>query len=458
MIPNNVEAEQHVIGGCMLVNDAYWRVADLLADDDFFRDDHAAMWRAIAAEAKAGRSFDYFTLPERYPSVDCAYLTHLASNIPSAANIEAYAEIVADKAKRRRIIEAAQRAVQAASGDGDVETVLHDAQQAMVRIAQAVRSNLKSIDDGLTAMVDAMERRYQAGDMAGTSYGLPAIDHMTGGKKPGELIIIAARPSMGKTLFALQGALQTARPLIFSFETTEEALTARMTAHVGGFPLAWIKNLRSAPDEAMARIHAAAKMVRERMRGLIYDGRRLTIEQMQAIALREHAKAPLTEIITDHLTLVKVPGRGRPDLEYSEVTKGHKDLARDLGIPAVLLQQLNRGVEQRADKRPFLSDLRECGAAEEDADVVVMLYRDEYYHRDTSPHKGFVELFLRKNRDGEPGECWAHAHMAEMRFEQAEPQSRSVVAPANAGGYGGGSTGIRPRSQSRSLSVVGGDR
>lgn len=455
MIPQSVEAEQHVIGGCLVDNAAYQRVADLITDADFFRDDHAVMWRAIKGESDAGRPFDYFTLPERYTDVPCAYLVDLARNIPSAANIDGYAQIVADRAKRRRLMEAGQRLVQSACGETPTDDVLAEAQRDMIRIASAGRHDLKTINDGLIAMVNAMQRRFEDGGQAGTSYGLPALDFMTGGKKPGELIILAARPSMGKTLLALQGALQSPRPLIFSFETTEEALTARMTAHVGHFPLNWITRPTDAPDDAMPRILAASKLVRERMKGLIYDGRRLTHEQMRAIALREHAKSPLTEIITDHLGLVKLPGRGRLDQEMSEVTKAHKDMAREMGIPAVLLMQLNRGVETRADKRPFLSDLRECGAAEEDADVVAMLYRDEYYDREGSPHKGFVEIFLRKNRDGEPGECWAHAHMAEMRFEQAEPQSRSAGQAAGHGGQRGAAPGIRPRSQSRPFSVVG---
>lgn len=458
---NLLDTEQAVLGAVLGCPEAWWQVADVLSADDFTHPSHRLIWQAIAESVKAGRPYDAFTLADWFAARgeleaigNGAYLVGLSG---AAANVEAYAALVADKSKRRRLLAAMQGAMQAAMGDVDTDALIGEVQRDLSLLTGNRRERLKDVTDGLREMVDAMQRRFDGGDIAGTSYGLPAMDYMTGGKKPGELIIVAARPSMGKTTLALQGALLTPRPLIFSFETKADALLARMTAHVGRFPLKWITQPKEAPEEAMSRVLAASKLVREQMRGLIYDGRRLTFDQMRAIAIREHSKQPLTEIVTDHLGHVRTEGRGRLDVEQGEITKGHKELARELDLPAVLLMQLNRGVEQRADRRPMLSDLRECGAAEEDADVVAMIYRDEYYNRDPrNPLKGFSEIFLRKNRDGELGECWAHARLEEMRFEQAEPQQRSIGEPAKAGGPGGGASGIRSRSQPRPLSVVGG--
>ena len=465
--PQSVEAEQAVLGGLMLAPDSWHLVSDLLTHDDFYRRDHALIWKAVQFLEARKKPFDAVTLGEWFEGQGLsdevaggAYLIELASNTPSAANIVAYAEIVADKAKLRRAIEVGTELVNRGfSPDGcDSVEIITDAAKALSELSANKRHTLKSVDDGLDEMVSDMQRRLESGGMPGVSYGLPAIDYMTGGKKPGDLVIVAARPSMGKTTFAIQGALCSPRPLIFSFETTASQLLARMAAHVGQLPLHWITNPKSAPEEAFVRIMTAAKMVREKMRGRIYDGRRLTFDQMRAIAIREHNRDALTEIVTDHLGHVRVAGKGRLDLEQGEITKGHKELGKELSIPAVLLMQLNRGVEQRADKRPMLSDLRECGAAEEDADVVVMLYRDEYYNREpNNPLRGFSEFFLRKNRDGEPGECWAHARLEEMRFEQAEPQQRSVATVEPIGGRGGVSSRFGPRSQPRPLARTGGD-
>jgi replicative DNA helicase len=442
--PQSVESEQAVLGGLMLAPDTWHLVSDMLTHEDFYRPDHALIWKAIAHLESKRRPFDAVTLGEWFETQglsehvdDGKYLIELTTSTYSAANIRAYAEIVADKAKLRRAIAIGGDLMDSGfepSGRESVE-IIATATKALSDLASNRGHALKSAMDGLVEMMGDIETRIASGAMPGTSYGLKALDYMTGGKKPGDLIIIAARPSMGKTTLAVQGSLCSARPLIFSFETTASQLLARMTSHVGKLPLRWITNPVDAPDEAFARITEASKIVRERMRGRIYDGRRLTFDQMRAIAIREHSRDPLTEIVTDHLGHVRVSGKGRLDLEQGEITKGHKELAKELGVPAVLLMQLNRGVEQRADKRPMLSDLRECGAAEEDADVVVMLYRDEYYNREPhNPLRGFTEFFLRKNRDGEPGECWAHSALDEMRFDPAEPQSRAQPqgsAPSN---------------------------
>lgn len=467
--PASVEAEQSVLGGLMLDGSAYHRVADLLTDADFYRRDHALIFRGITELERKGQPLDAVTLGEWFESnglseqVDGgAYLTELASTTPSAANVRAYAEIVADKARLRRAIQVGTELIDGAfdTGGRDTLEIITDATKALGDLTKSKSHVLKSVDDGLSEMVDLMKARMAAGGMVGTSYGIPDMDDMTGGKQPGDLIIIAARPSMGKTTLALQGGMAAGRPLIYSFETKAGKLLARMTAHVGRFPLRWLTHPQDAPDYAFARIVEASKQVRERLSASIYDGRRLNIDQLRANAIREHSINPVSEIIVDHLGYMKVPGKGRSDQEYGEVTKGLKELAIELNIPVVLLMQLNRGVESRADKRPMLSDLREVGAAEEDADVVAMIYRDGYYNpeghlaarRDASGNMqaGYAEIFLRKNRDGEPGEIWTKAELGEMRFDPAEPQSRSVGSVAINGRSGGVPSRFRQSGQSRS--------
>jgi replicative DNA helicase len=457
--PCSIEAEQAVLGGLMLAPDAMSRVADLLDADgrDFYRHDHALIFRAIGELAGKDRPYDAVTLGEWFESRGQAeevqggvYLVELASTTPSAANIRAYAEIVADKAKLRKLIEAGTAMVNSGfQPEGrDTNEILADAMASVGALTHARGNRLKSVHDGLTEMVEGMQARMASGGMVGTSYGLPDMDEMTGGKQPGDLIIIAARPSMGKTTLALQGCMAAGRPLIFSFETMAEKLLARMTANVGRLPLRWILNPNDAPDHAFARISEAARLVKEKLSASIYDGRRLPFAQLRAIALREHAKSPVREVVVDHFGHLKREGKGRADQEQGEDMKDFKALAREMGVPLIVLMQLNRGVESRADKRPMLSDLRECGAAEEDADVVAMIYRDVYYNP-TSSIKEYAEIFLRKNRDGDPGEIWTKPCLPEMRFDPAEAQQRPHSGAATNGDYGSnqarGGTGIKPR-------------
>lgn len=462
--PQSLEAEQAVLGGLMLAPDALPRVADLLAEGDFYRRDHALIYRAIRELDCKAQPYDAVTLGEWFESrgeselvQGGAYLIVLATTTPSAANIRAYAEIVVDKARLRALIDAGTAMVNSGfTPDGrDTTEIVADAQAAVALLSATRGHRLKDVNDGLREMVEDMQSRMESGGMVGTSFGLPGMDEMTGGKQPGDLVIIAGRPSMGKTTLALQGALAAGRPLIFSFETMAAKLLARMTANVGRFPLRWILFPSEAPDFAFDRIAAASRVVKERLTASIYDGRRLTAQQLRAIALREHSRNPVREIVIDHFGHIKNEGKGRMDAEMGESSKAFKELARELQVPVILLMQLNRSVESRPDKRPMLSDLRECGAAEEDADVVAMVYRDGYYHPE-SPIKAYGEIFLRKNRDGDPGEIWTRPVLPEMRFDEAEPQQRPAGNVRAIGSTGGGSSGIRPRSQQGAVSVAGG--
>jgi len=463
--PQSVQAEQAVLGGLMLDPNAFGKIEGTLTDADFYRRDHQLIFRAIRELAEKSRPYDAVTIGEWFEShgmaeqvAGGAYLVELASGTPSAANIAAYADIVRDKSVLRQLIEVGTGIVNDGfQPDGqDAATIVAGAQTAIAGIASGKRQALKSVNDGLTEMVNAMQERMESGDMIGTSFGLPALDEKTGGKQPGDLIIIAARPSMGKTTLALQGGLAAGRPLIFSFETKADRLLARMTAHVGRFPLRWILFPADAPDYAFSRITEAAREVKQRLSASIYDGQRLNAQQIRSAALREHERAPIREIIIDHFGHLRREGKGRADQEQGEDMKDLKALARELNVPVIVLMQLNRGVESRSDKRPILSDLRECGAAEEDADVVAMIYRDAYYNPASSIAE-YAEIFLRKNRDGDPGEVWAKPCLPEMRFDESEPQQRpNSITGTNSEGRGG-PQGIGSRTQSRRLSIAGRD-
>lgn len=463
--PQSIEAEQAVLGGLMLLPTAWSKVAGVLDESDFYRRDHQIIWRAIKALEEKGRPFDAVTVGEFFESHRMgelvhggAYLVELASTTPSAANIRAYAEIVSDKAKLRRLIEVGTGIVNDGfQPDGrSSDEILADANRSLAGLVGVRTNDLKSVNDGLGEMVDSMQRRMDGGGMLGTSFGIPSMDDMTGGKQPGDLIIIAARPSMGKTTLALQGGLAAGRPLIFSLETKAGKLLSRMTSHVGRFPMRWITHPNDAPDFAFTRITEAAREVKSRLSAAIYDGRRPTIDQLRSIAVAEHQNNPISEIIVDHLGYMKLPGKGRTDTEQGEITKGLKELAGELNVPVVLLMQLNRGVEGRQDKRPMLSDLRECGAAEEDADVVAMLYRDGYYNPNpNNPLRDYAEIFLRKNRDGEPGEIWTKPCLPEMRFDECEPQQRPSASAVVNSGARGIATGGRASGQSRPIPRTG---
>lgn len=465
--PQSMQAEQAVLGGLMLAPDAWMLVSDVLSDSDFYRRDHQLIYRAIRemAESKPAKPFDAVTLGEWFDSQGLgeqvqhgAYLIDLARTTPSAANIRAYAEIVLDKAKLRALIDVGTAMVNNAfQPEGrDTNEIVADAQASVSVLTHSRGHRLKSVHDGLTEMVEDMQRRMASGGMVGTSYGLPSMDDMTGGKQPGDLIIIAGRPSMGKTTLALQGCMAAGRPLIFSFETMAAKLLARMAANVGRFPLRWILFPHEAPEYAFDRIAAASRIVKEKLTASIYDGRRIPFHQLRAIALREHDKTPVREVVVDHFGHLKRDGKGRADQEQGEDMKDFKALSREMDVPVIVLMQLNRSVESRTDKRPVLSDLRECGAAEEDADVVAMVYRDGYYNPESSI-KSFGEIFLRKNRDGDPGEIWVKPMLPEMRFDEAEPQQRPNSNVTSIRSGGGSTSGIRSSRQQGAVSRVGRD-
>lgn len=442
--PQSIEAEQSVLGGLMLSPARLRDVRAVLEEGDFYRRDHALIYRSILNLDEKRKPFDAVTLGDWFEANGLAeqiggsgYLIELASFTPSAANILAYADIVREKARLRDLVEVGTGIVESAfEPEGRTASEIRDEGKARIAEVRAeAGETVETMRDGLRGMVEDMRRWYD-GEGSGVNFGIESLDTLIGDLEAGDLVLICARPSMGKTALALQLSARAGRTLFLSMEMASRKLAARLTAHVGRLPYRWIRKPAEAPDGALGRVTEASAEA-AKLPILIYD-RRMTVGAFCSLARRLHDQEPLRLLVADHLDLFQRPGKRRDDQELGDITKELKALAKELNVPVALLCQLNRGVEQRTDKRPVMSDIREAGGAEQDADIVVMIYRDEYYNQQ-STLKGYAELIVRKSRDGETGTTWARAVLSEMRFESCErPDSGASEASAE--------SGLRPRT------------
>ncbi|MEG3789071.1 replicative DNA helicase [Lysobacter sp. CCNWLW3] len=418
--PQSIEAEQAVLGGLMLAPDAYDRVADQLVEDDFYRRDHQLIYRAIRELAEKNRPFDAVTLGEWFDSMGLseqvaggAYLIELASTTPSAANIAAYAEIVRDKAVLRQLIEVGTGIVNDGfQPDGrDSSEILAKAEQEVFAIAEAGargRTDFTPVNKALSEAFDVLQTRYaNGGSVTGLPTGYTEFDEMTAGLQNTDLLIIAARPAMGKTTLALNMAEYAAfrskkAVAVFSMEMSASQLALRLISSVGRVNA---QRLRSGQleDEDWSRVTSAIRQLRE-AKIFIDDTPGLSPDVLRAKSRRLKREHDLGLIVIDYLQLMSVPGNSENRAtEISEISRSLKHLAKELNLPVIALSQLNRSLEQRADKRPVMADLRESGAIEQDADVIVFIYRDDYYNKETSPDKGLAEVIIGKQRSGPTG-------------------------------------------------------
>ncbi|MGY0556986.1 MULTISPECIES: replicative DNA helicase [unclassified Lysobacter] len=418
--PQSIEAEQAVLGGLMLAPDAYDQVADSLAEHDFYRRDHQLIFRAIRELAEKNKPFDAVTLGEWFESMGegeqvagGAYLIELASTTPSAANIKAYAEIVRDKAVLRKLIEVGTTIVNDGFQPGGRESseLLSSAEQQVFAIAEAGargRTDFTAINSALSEAFDVLQTRYAAG---GTVTGLPTgyteLDEMTAGLQPTDLLILAARPAMGKTTLALNiaeyAAIKSKKAVaVFSMEMSASQLALRLISSNGRVNA---QRLRSGQleDEDWSRVTSAIRMLKE-SKIFIDDTPGLSPDALRAKARRLKREHDLGLVVVDYLQLMAVPGNTENRAtEISEISRSLKHLAKELNVPVIALSQLNRSLETRADKRPVMADLRESGAIEQDADVIMFIYRDDYYNKENSPDKGLAEIIIGKQRNGPTG-------------------------------------------------------
>ena len=397
--PHSIDAEQAVLGGLMLAPGALDNVADRLGEDDFYRKDHRLIWRAINELANKGMPCDAVTLGDWFESNGLAemvggagYLIELANSTPSAANIAAYAEIVREKSVLRQLIDAGtsitEDGYRGARGKKD-----------SVSMREAVKDAFKLLT----------ERYQNRGQLTGVSTGFTDLDELTSGLQPSDLIIVAARPSMGKTAFALNIAETAAlgskkAVVVFSMEMSSSQLAFRLISSVGRIHQQHLRN-GTLEEEDWPRVSNAIALLSE-AKIFIDDTPSLSPVELRSRARRLHREhGGLGLIVIDYLQLMQVPGNTENRAtEISEISRSLKGLAKELNVPVIALSQLNRSLEQRADKRPMMSDLRESGAIEQDADVIMFIYRDEYYNKE-SQDKGIAEIIIGKQRNGPTDTC-----------------------------------------------------
>jgi replicative DNA helicase len=421
--PHSIEAEQSLIGGLLLDNDAWERVADIVAAEDFYRDDHRRIFRHITALIQQGKPADIVTVHESLQKSGedeaaggIAYLAELANQTPSAANVRRYAEIIRERAILRKLISVADEiAASALAPMGrDAKTILDEAEAKIFEIAEAgarAVTGFVSIGTALKQVVDRVQELYDrnaSDDVTGVPTGYLDLDEKTAGLQPSDLIIVAGRPAMGKTTFALNiaehVALHQKLPVaIFSMEMPATQLAMRFLASVGRIDLQKLRRGKLTDDD-WARLSAAM--------GKLYDAPIFIDETggLNPIDLRARARrlarqfgGRLGLVVIDYLQLmVGAKESDNRANELSEISRSVKTLAKELNTPIIALSQLNRSLEQRPNKRPVMSDLRESGAIEQDADIIMFIYRDEVYHPD-SPDKGTAEIIIAKHRNGPTG-------------------------------------------------------
>ncbi|MDR2838012.1 MAG: replicative DNA helicase, partial [Azonexus sp.] len=422
--PHSIEAEQSVLGGLLLDNEAWDRISDLVTDTDFYRDEHRRIFRQIRNLLERAKPADVVTVAEALDTANegeqtggLAYLGELAANTPSAANIKRYAEIVRERSVLRQLVATADEiAADAVNPLGrDAETLLDEAESKIFKIAEAGaghREGFVHINPLLTEVVERIQElhdRDNPSDITGVPTGFIDLDQKTSGFQPGDLIIVAGRPSMGKTAFALNiaesVAVDSGLPVgIFSMEMGGAQLATRLLASLGRLNSQSLRTGRMSDDEwsklsfALGKLHEAPIYIDET------GGLTPASLRARARRLARQYGGKLGLLVIDYIQLMSGNRQGENRAtEVSDISRAIKSLAKELQVPIVALSQLSRKVEERTDKRPMMSDLRESGAIEQDADVILMMYRDEYYNKESPDNKGMAEVIIGKQRNGPTG-------------------------------------------------------
>jgi len=423
--PHSVEAEQSLLGALLIDNQAFDRVADTVAGEDFYRDDHRRIWRHIAKLIEASRPADVVTVSESIEASEdkdktggAAYLAALAQNTPSALNIRRYAELVRERAIQRRLAQVATEiAENALAPTGkDVGQLLDEAESKIFQIAESGARK----DQGLVGIspvlakvferIDHLHSQDNPSDITGVPTGFVELDRMTAGLQPGDLVIVAGRPSMGKTAFALNIAEHVAlHPTVrlpvavFSMEMSSSQLAMRMLSSMAKLDQSRLRTGRL-NDEEWGRLTDEIGRLNEAQIH-VDETAALNALELRARARRmkrEYGKLGL--VVVDYLQLMSASSQGENRAtEISEISRSLKALAKELDVPVIALSQLSRAVEQRNDRRPMMSDLRESGAIEQDADVILFIYREEVYSPDKEEAKGRAEVIIGKQRNGPIG-------------------------------------------------------
>jgi replicative DNA helicase len=414
--PHSIEAEQSVLGGLLLSSRAWEQVADIISDTDFYREDHRLLFRAIHELSDAGRPCDAVTVTEWFESrgqvdqVDGGdYIAQLASNTPSAANVRAYAEIVREKSILRQLIDVgAEIASGAFSLEGRTSReLLEEAERAVFAIAdqgQRSGSAYVSVQDMLKDAIDRIQELHEyEGEITGTPTGFKDFDKLTAGLQNSDLIIVAGRPAMGKTTFAMNiaenAAIKHEVPVaVFSMEMSALQLVMRLFSSLGSIDQTRLRT-GNLDDLDWPKLTSAMNLL-HKSRIFIDETASLSPAELRARARRLKREHDIGLIVVDYLQLMAVPGSTENRAtEIAEISRSLKAIAKELNVPVIALSQLNRALEQRPNKRPVMADLRESGSIEQDADLIVFIYRDEVYNAE-SPDKGLAEIIIGKHRNG----------------------------------------------------------
>ena len=421
--PHSIEAEQSVLGGLMLDNDAWDKVSGLIIAQDFYHRAHRLIFTAMQSLADSSQPMDLVTVSEELEAnteLDAvggfAYLGEISKNTPSAANIVAYANIVRERAVLREMIAAANDIAESGydTQGRTSQQLLDEAESKVFRIAEkrtSATEGPKGVSDILAKTIEKIETLSNIKNhngVTGTSTGFHDLDQMTAGLQPSDLIIVAARPSMGKTTFAMNlaehAAMTQDKPvLIYSLEMPSEQIMMRMLASLGRINQTKVRT-GQLDDDDWARLSSTMGLLMEKGKMYVDDASGLTPTDVRSRArriARDHGG--ISMIMVDYLQLMRVPSLSdNRTLEIAEISRSLKALAKELQCPVIALSQLNRTLEQRADKRPINSDLRESGSIEQDADLIMFIYRDEVYNED-SAEKGVAEIIIGKQRNGPIG-------------------------------------------------------
>jgi len=438
--PQNVDAEASLLGAILIDSDAIVKIADQISSDDFYDPKHQRIFEAVILLYEKHSPIDVLTLADQLKAsgfldfVDgAAYLTELTNYVPTAAHVERYAEIVSQKALRRRLIKASQEITSLGYDETqDLRQLIESAESRLFDVSQRhIKQDISSLEMVLSESFDRLDELHKdKGKIRGIPTGYKDLDNILAGLQRSDLIVLAARPSMGKTALALNIAhnvsLEAAQPvLIFSLEMSKEQLVDRMLARESGVD-AWALRTGNLTDSDFEKISQAMGSLSE-AQIYIDDTPGITVSDLRTKARREAHKRPLGLIIVDYLQLMSGGSRygnvANRVQEISEISRGLKGIARELNVPLLALSQLSRSVESRTPQIPQLADLRESGSIEQDADVVAFIYREDYYNPETE-RKNITDILIKKHRNGP-------TKNTELYFDKEKQRFRSLDTKRN---------------------------
>ncbi len=437
--PHDIDAEESILSAIFISNDCLNDIIDIISYEDFYKGAHKKIFKVIVELALKGEPADLVTVANRLKEKEelesiggAAYLAAISDAAPIAVNAVHYARIIRGKASLRQLIASSSSIIERCLKDkGDFAEIIDFAETSIFKVAEKKsQSSFQSLGELINLNIDKLEEQQgKAGGLSGLETGYSRLNQITSGLQKSDLIILAARPSMGKTAFALNIARNVAvlerKPVaVFSLEMSNEQLSMRLLTSEARIDSNRLRTGFISQEDWQNATDAAG--VLNELPLFIDDTPNITAMEIRAKSRKLYQKHnDIGLIIVDYLQLMKAPFRSdRRDLEIAEISRSLKALAKELNVPVIALSQLNRMLEQRADKRPMLSDLRESGALEQDADIVAFIYRDEVYNKEPdNPKKGTAEIIVAKNRNGATGTAFMHFHGQYTRFEDLAPES-----------------------------------